>query len=406
MKFQVVKEKKASGYKWVVQVVYLENGKTKKKNKAVYQINEKRLAEAYRKKLQGEDFINIIDQNITFEKAFNDYFISLEQDTTTNPESSEAQIGYIKNHAQPYINKTYLHEYLYSDFKEKLIPAILSSKWVMHRTKNGQSYKIRSEKTLGRKSVKNVVDEFKKFVQFCKSHNWKIDYSITEHKFSKNFFKDYVEKIAWMPTNKDVLNLIKNETDLKCKAFWKLAAETGMRLNELLGLTYDCVRFEDFKIHVQHSMCSNANEFRPGVVKTLSSNRVIEITDELAELLQLHMKSQIFPKKVKGTYAFGDLKGTTATFTMLFDFTHSRAVKKIKERARKILGIEWKNGISPFRKFSASLFKDHKIFTDKQFKDRYGWSNLKTFGKFYQRDLNANEPKRRAAINNLMKIEG
>jgi hypothetical protein len=35
--------------------------------------------------------------------------------------------------------------------------------------------------------------------------------------------------------------------------------------------------------------------------------------------------------------------------------------------------------------------------------DRYGWLNLNTFGRWYQRDLDMNRPKRKAAINNLIR---
>ena len=45
MKVQVVTVDRAGGKKLCVQVVWQENGKTKKQNKEVFGLNEKRLAE-------------------------------------------------------------------------------------------------------------------------------------------------------------------------------------------------------------------------------------------------------------------------------------------------------------------------------------------------------------------------
>ena len=67
MKVQVVEEPRADGKKLVVQVVYKVNGKTKKQNKEIFGLNERRKAEKLRSQLENSEKVDVIDQKITFE---------------------------------------------------------------------------------------------------------------------------------------------------------------------------------------------------------------------------------------------------------------------------------------------------------------------------------------------------
>ena len=73
MKVQVVEEPRAGGKKLVVQVVYKVNGKTKKQNKEIFGLNERRKAEKLRSQLENSEKVDVIDQKITFEFAINSY---------------------------------------------------------------------------------------------------------------------------------------------------------------------------------------------------------------------------------------------------------------------------------------------------------------------------------------------
>ena len=126
MKVQVVTVDRAGGKKLCVQVVWQENGKTKKQNKEVFGLNEKRLAEKSRKYYEGEEVIDAVNQQISFEYAFNSYIKTLEQGTLNIPEYIDTQVGYINNHVAPYIKRTigkskidieYLSDYTMADFK-------------------------------------------------------------------------------------------------------------------------------------------------------------------------------------------------------------------------------------------------------------------------------------------------
>ena len=89
------------------------------------------------------------------------------------------------------------------------------------------------------------------------------------------------------------------------------------------------------------------------------------------------------------------------TFKRIFNVPIHGARKRVKISAKR-LGINWPNGMSPFRKWSISRMQELQILTDKQMDNRFG--NSKDIRQSnYIRDLNLNEDKRKAAINLITK---
>ena len=412
MKVQVVTVDRAGGKKLCVQVVWQENGKTKKQNKAFFGLNEKRLAEKSRKYYEGEEIIDAVNQQISFEYAFNSYIKTLEQGTLNIPEYISNQVGVIRNHIISNINKPFLSDYTMADFKYTTLPLILASKKVAWRTKNGEEYYIRLKDAIGKKTVKEVIGELKKFIKYCAENGWKTDYSILTFKFQKNFFVNYTQKITWMPQPHQLLTVINKEPDIQLKTLWKLAAEIGCRPNETLAICYDDVDFDNGIIDLKHSL-SKYNDFRPFTLKTGVENRdPIMVSDELLNLLNIWMKSQLFPKTLKSVVYKDPYTGkmTKRNFVRIFDLKQSRASKKIKQSA-KALGIDWKSGMSPFRKWSVQMSTDLKdqdgnfSFNEKQLDKKFG-NTKKIRDKHYNKNLNLNGKKRRTAINLNQITEG
>tara|TARA_R110002050_G_scaffold269895_1_gene412350 strand:- start:38 stop:1243 length:1206 start_codon:yes stop_codon:yes gene_type:complete len=396
MKVQVVTEPRAGGKKLCVQVVWQENGKIKKQTKEVFGLNEKRKAEALRSKLEIAEKVDVIDQKITFDFAFKEYFKVIEKELTTSPKYKKMQVAYIVNHVKPYINKQHLSEYLLSDFKEHTLPKIIQSKRLDWRTKDGKSFYVKRLEAIGKTTIQYSVLEFKKFINWCASRNYKTDYTIANFKFSHKFFEGYSQQKRWMPTSKELLDVVNQEQDIKMKLFYTCAAETGIRLNELCGICYESVDFENGLLYIDHSLCGE-NQFRPYQVKT--SRRAILITPKLLNLFAIWMKTQIFPLTHRNVmFKNPDTnKMEKRSFKRMFNLTINRANKKIKQSAKK-LGIDWQNGMSPFRKWSISRLTDLKVLTDKQMDDRF--ANSKEIRKNnYIRDLNLNEKERMAAFN-------
>ena len=412
MKVQVVTVDRAGGKKLCVQVVWQENGKTKKQNKEVFGLNEKRLAEKSRKYYEGEEIIDAVNQQISFEYAFNSYIKTLEQGTLNIPEYISNQVGVIRNHIISNINKPFLSDYTMADFKYTTLPLILASKKVAWRTKNGEEYYIRLKDAIGKKTVKEVIGELKKFIKYCAENGWKTDYSILTFKFQKNFFVNYTQKITWMPQPHQLLTVINKEPDIQLKTLWKLAAEIGCRPNETLAICYDDVDFDNGTIDLKHSL-SKYNDFRPFTLKTGVENRdPIMVSDELLNLLNIWMKSQLFPKTLKSVVYKDPYTGkmTKRNFVRIFNLKQSRASKKIKQSA-KALGIDWKSGMSPFRKWSVQMSTDLKdqdgnfAYNEKQLDKKFG-NSKKIRDKHYNKNLNLNGKKRRAAINLNQITEG
>ena len=72
--------------------------------------------------------------------------------------------------------------------------------------------------------------------------------------------------------------------------FFILALNTGMRMGEVLGLTWDCVDFEKNVIHVRHTLCYLPNDGITGKYelhkpKTEAGKRDIPMTRECKEIL-------------------------------------------------------------------------------------------------------------------------
>lgn len=398
MKVQVVTVDRSGGKKLCVQVVWQENGKTKKQNKEVFGLNEKRKAEALRTKLENSEKIDAIDQKIEFDFAFSEYFKVINSDPDTTQKYKDMCVAYINNHVRPNINKQYLSDYLLSDFIETTLIGIKNSKQLQWIKKDGKGYYKKREETIGRVTIRAAVLEFKKFINWCLSHKYKIDYSIANFKFSKKYFTNYSTKIKWMPTTPQLLAVINKEPDLQLRTLYKFAAETGARLSELLGICYESV--EAGGVYIDHSI-NEENNFRPYEVKT--SRRFIEISDELLELFNIWMKAQIFPITHRNlTFKNPDLgKMEKRTFKRVFNIPIHGARKRVKLSAKK-LGIDWPNGMSPFRKWSISRMQELKILTEKQMDNRFA-NSKEIRDSYYLRDLNLNEKERKAAINQITK---
>lgn len=384
MKVHILNVTRADGKKLVVQAIH----KGKKTNVETFGTNEKTKAKALVKKLEAMDPNKVIPQGIIFNDAFHEYKKFVLNNELITEETRLLNCGYVTNHIQPYISKTYLHEYNIGLFKEEYIPQLLKSKRIQVKfDHNGNYTRKRTDKIIGKKTIKETVGEFKRFVRYCQDKNWYIDPKILNFNFPKTFFQQTAVDV-WMPNTQDLLKIINGEKDIKLRCLYQLAAETGGRLNEVLALTYEDVGKD--AIHFRHSL-DKWSGFRFDFLKTGSSRRRVEISPTLSQLLQSWMQHQVLPRKE------GKLR-------RVFNMTKKTATKKIKLSAKK-LSIKWQGGFAPFRKFSYSYLRDQKVFTDKQILGRYGWTNFKTPDRWYYKDLDTNKQERFAAINNILTEE-
>lgn len=97
-------------------------------------------------------------------------------------------------------------------------------------------------------------------------------------------------------TEEEIQLLYKTSRNDRLYPFFAVALNTGMRIGEIIGLTWDCVDFENSIIKVEKTLCylpNNGNgiyEFHPP--KTKAGRRVIPMTKQAKEALQEQRKWQ------------------------------------------------------------------------------------------------------------------
>ena len=382
----VEKKKMAGGYKFKVLI---KNDQGKKEVKATYDLNQKRAAYSFAESLRQMEPHLAAPEKITFDTAFTAYKKDVLEDELKTQEFRLVICGMINNHVAPHTSKSLMTDYTLYDFEKSYIPALISSKgMVVKNLPGGKTEVIRGTKKLGKKAIKDAVANFKMFIRYCHGRKWVIDPAILNWKFNKNFFQDENTKPKWQPKYKDVLKIVNAEQDPLNQVLFQTAAETGCRLNELLGLTYSDIDLKSRPavISTNHSL-DKWDNLRENFLKTASSKRTIEISKSLAIMLKNWMECSVAKKQGK--------------YKMLFGITKASAKKRI-QRAAKRCGIVWQNGMSPFRKFSYSYLRDQMVLTDKQIMLRFGWSNMDTPNKWYYKDLDNNKSERIAAIDKML----
>ena len=348
---------------------------------------------------------NLIPADITFDQAFKEYKHSILSNKQLVEETRLLKCGFINSHIAPYINKIVkfdgevrhekiekLGDYTYYDFKHSYIPQLLQSKKTQVKNKKGGGFTTeRTKDPIGKKTIKDVVGEFKMFVHYCRDRLWYMPKEILEYEFTHNFFQDYITKSEWVPKKSTVNKIIDSEKDLQNKTLFLTAAICGPRLNEILALTYCNVDLlsDPPQLKFRHSV-DKWNNFREHKLKTASSRRETPISKELAVLLKNWMQQQKNPKRV-------------GKYKLLFGSLTKKSARGRVKRAAKALGLEWKGGLKPLRKFRYSLVKEQGELTDIQARQQQGWTmESKTPQRYYHKNLDSNPEKTKSAINKLL----
>lgn len=260
-------------------------------------------------------------------------------------------------HIEPLIFNVPINAYKYSDFLNNYLVKL--SKAVSRTTLE----------PLSAKTYKDVIAVFRMVIKYIRDLDYDIGdcAKILEYRTKVPANKKNIIKKEFYTTPKDAKLLIQSESTLKYKTLYSLALVSGARTNELLAACYD-----DFKNNtwtIQNTL-DNDNVFEPGSVKTIAGYRTVDITTEVTALVK--SLQLLNPSKQR-----------------LFDISKSQ-VKYHTQKLAASIGIAWQGGLSPFRKLSSSLVFDSNVLSEKEFRDRYGWEDLKTFRKYYQRQTRNN----------------
>ena len=93
------------------------------------------------------------------------------------------------------------------------------------------------------------------------------------------------------------LDLIRGE---RLYAAWLLAASTGMRRGEVLGLRWEDVDFDEGMVSVRHTLISVAYEIRDSTPKTRRGQRMIALDRVTAQALRDHRHRQVQERLAAG----------------------------------------------------------------------------------------------------------
>jgi len=260
-------------------------------------------------------------------------------------------------HIEPLIFNIPINAYKYSEFLNNYLVKL--SKAVSRTTLE----------PLSAKTYKDVIAVFRMVIKYIRDLDYDIGdcAKILEYRTKVPANKKNIIKKEFYTTPKDAKLLIQSEPTLKYKTLYSLALVSGARTNELLAACYD-----DFKNNtwtIQNTL-DNDNVFEPGSVKTIAGYRTVDIPTEVTALVK--SLQLLNPSKQR-----------------LFDISKSQ-VKYHTQKLAASIGIAWQGGLSPFRKLSSSLVFDSNVLSEKEFRDRYGWEDLKTFRKYYQRQTRNN----------------
>ena len=403
MKVWVIKSKRKKSYVWLVKAYDKLTGKTK--DLATFPKNKKTQALAFKDEKTKDEPGNLIPADITFDQAFKEYKHSILSNKQLVEETRLLKCGFLNNHIAPYISKKVkfdgevrhekiekLGAYTYFDFKHSYIPQLLQSKKTQVMNKKGGGFTTeRTKDPIGKKTIKDVVGEFKMFVHYCRDRKWYMPKEILEYEFTHNFFQDYITKSEWVPKKSTVNKIIDSEKDLQNKALFLTAAICGPRVNEILALTYCNVDLlsDPPQLKFRHSV-DKWNNFREHKLKTASSRRETPISKELVILLKNWMQQQKNPKRV-------------GKYKLLFGSLTKKSARGRVKRAAKALGLKWVGGLKPLRKFRYSLVKEQGELTDIQARQQQGWTmESKTPQRYYHKNLDSNPEKTKSAINKLL----
>jgi integrase len=260
-------------------------------------------------------------------------------------------------HIEPLIFNIPINAYRYSEFLNNYLVKLSMA---VSRT---------TLEPLSAKTYKDVIAVFRMVIKYIRDLDYDIGdcAKILEYRTKVPANKKNIIKKEFYTTPKDAKLLIQSESTLKYKTLYSLALVSGARTNELLAACYD-----DFKNNtwtIQNTL-DNDNVFEPGSVKTIAGYRTVDIPTEVTALVK--SLQLLNPSKQR-----------------LFDISKSQ-VKYHTQKLAASIGIAWQGGLSPFRKLSSSLVFDSNVLSEKEFRDRYGWEDLKTFRKYYQRQTRNN----------------
>jgi integrase len=136
---------------------------------------------------------------------------------------------------------------------------------------------------------------------------------------------------AW--SAKEVTRFLEGTRDDRYVALWRLAATTGMRRGELLGLTWRSLDLDGARLSVEQQLLALRGGARFGPPKSSRSRRTIALDPETVRALERHRDAQLVEQALAGdAYEQGDLVFCTELGTPLHPTRLTERFRELRKR--------------------------------------------------------------------------
>jgi len=299
-------------------------------------------------------------KTIEFKQAFkiyNDYIDNQIKLGIIKKHTGQRYQEIVCYHIEPLILNVPINTYQYSQFLTNYLQKLSMA---VSRT---------TLQPLSAKTYKDVLAVFRMVIKYIRDLDYDIGdcQKIIEYRTKVPGNKKLKSKDEFYTTIDDAKLLIQSVSNLEYKTLYYLALVSGARTNELLAACFD--DFNNNTWTIQNTL-DNDNVFEPGSAKTIAGFREVDIPVEVMTLIKSLKLQRLNQKR-------------------LFNISKSQ-IKYHTQKLAASIGIAWQGGLSPFRKLSSSLVFDSGVLSEKEFRQRFGWEDLKTFRKYYQRQTRNN----------------
>ncbi len=344
------KNKNGKSYQVVVELGKdVTTGKRKREFRSFSTLAE---AKRYQAHCQGQLYVNgyVAKSNITVKTVADEWFASIKD--SLKPTSARGYKVNINNHIVPHIGSVPVQS-----LKSTSIKAMIAS----------------LEKQLSATSIKYVLRNLFQILKYAEQQSYIIKnpmQCVPTLKRGKPKFSTY--------SVEEIVKLIESVKGSDMELPLRIEVETGLRLGELLGLSWDNINFEKKTITVNKTVSYVEGKIYVTSPKTINSNREIVVSATLIEAIKSYKEKEESIKRPKGYKNKNNLLFHQENGQPLINSSFSAKFASTLKK-NKLKHIRFHD----LRHTHATLLYNKYGFSIKAISDRLGHSKVSTTMDYY-----------------------